>query len=581
MTGLLARGQTAATEQAPGAAAGAAQVSPITLFVADELITMSDSLGRDLDAVAVQDGKILDVGNRKSLEEKYAGLPGFTVNDVYENQVISAGFVEPHLHLWLGGILMGTEFITPADWSFPDGESRGVQSRDAYMARLRELEASHPEGRPLVTWGYHHYFHGKEMSRSVLDGISTERPIIVWHRSFHELYFNTAALSMFGWDEEFFSGDTPAHQQMVWEKGHVFEAGGKLVLPDVLALLLEEGIFARGLARMKRYVHSGGITTAVDPGVFVTPEMYRQMVGILTKTELPMQYWMMPAGNVTYAAGGSDAEKGKQIADAQTAQFAGTGRIQWLPKYIKLFADGAMYSQLMQLKGGYLDGHHGEWIQRPEELEDSMRPYWKDDYTIVIHANGDRGFEVAIDIVNKLNDEYQRDDHRTSFHHLGITEGSDIQRAVKQGSNFSVNPYYTHILAENYVVNGIGKERAEVMSRGRSIIDAGGILSLHSDALMAPAEPLRLVWAAVNRVGLSGDTVIGESERITVEEALRGVTINAAYVVRLEDSIGSIDIGKAANFTVLDKSPFEVPPLAIKDIAVEATIFEGRVYPVD
>ncbi len=565
----------------PAAAVDSDVETTLTLFIGRELITMSDMIVGPVNAVAVENGKILDVGSREDLERRYADRPNFTINDTFRDRVIAPGFVEPHLHVWLGGILMGTEFITPADWEFPDESVTGVQSQAAYMARLREIEASHPAGQPLVTWGYHQYFHGQDMSRSVLDDISSDRPIVVWHRSFHELYFNTAALEIFGWDEAFWSGDTPAYEQMDWEKGHAFEAGGKIILPDVLAFLLEEGIFARGVERTRQYIHAGGITTAVDPGLAVTPDLFEQMVSILTETELPMEIWLIPGGNFTYMEAGYDALKGKRIAEAQTEQLQGVGSIQWLPGYIKLFADGAMYSQLMQLKAGYLDGHKGEWLQTPEELEDSMRPYWKDDYTIIIHANGDRGLEVAIDVVDKLNDEYPREDHRTSYHHLGITDLVDIGRAVEQGSNFSVNPYYTHILAENYAENGIGQERAEVMSRGRSIIDSGGLLSLHSDALMAPAEPLSLVWSAVNRIGLSGETVMGPGERITVDEAMRGVTVNAAYIARMEDRVGSIDIGKDANFAILDDNPYTVAPEVIKDIEVEATVFRGKVFSVD
>ena len=384
---------------------------------------------------------------------------------------------------------------------------------------------------------------------------------------------------MFGWTEEFWSGDTPAHEQMDWENGHAFEAGGKIILPDVQAFLLREGIFARGMERTKAYVHAGGITTAIDPGVVLSPDMYSEMVSILTDGGFPMEYWLIPGGNFTYIEGGGDAHKGKEIAEAMPGQFPGVESIQWLPKYIKLFSDGAMYSQLMMLKDGYLDGHDGEWLQPPEELEESMRPYWNDDYTVMIHANGDLGFETALDIVDKLNSEYPRKDHRTGYHHLGIVAAEDIPRAVEQGSNFSVNPYYTHILGENYIDFGIGRDRAEVMSRGRSIIDAGGFLTLHSDALMAPADPLSMVWAAVNRIGLSGE-VVGESERITVEEAMRAITIDAAYTGRMEDRIGSIDIGKDANFAILGDSPYAVAPGAIRDIAVEATVFRGRVYPV-
>ena len=368
---------------------------------------------------------------------------------------------------------------------------------------------------------------------------------------------------------------------MDWEKGHAFEAGGKIILPDVQAFLFKEGIFARGMARTKRSVHAGGITTAIDPGAVLTPDMYNEMVSILNDGGLPLEYWLIPAGNFTYLQAGNDAARGMEIAESMPAELPGEGSIQWLPKFIKLFSDGAMFSQLMMLKDGYLDGHEGEWLQPPDQLEDSMRPYWNDDYTIIIHANGDLGFETALNVVDKLNAEYPRKDHRTGYHHLGIVDAADIPRAVAQGSNFSVNSYYTHILGENYIDFGVGRERAEVMSRGRSILDGGGMFSLHSDALMAPADPLSLVWAAVNRIGLSGESVIGEAERITVEEAMRAVTIDAAYTGRMEERIGSIDIGKDANFAVLDESPFSVSPDAIRDISVEATVFQGQVYPVE
>lgn len=547
----------------------------ITVYVSNDLITLADNTPQGSNAVAVQDGKILDVGLKKNLVNKYQAHPGFSINDDFADKVITPGFVEPHIHLWLSGILLGTEFITPADWQLPWGDVKGVQGAKAYNERLIELEASLPEGETLITWGYHQYFHGQEMSKELLNSISADRPIIVWHRSFHELYFNDAALSMLGWSEADWTGEGAAYDQLNWEKGHAYENGGKIILSDLLSYLMEDGIFATGVERTRDYVHSGGITTAIDPGVVITQEVYQQMVDILLSEDFPMDYWLMPAGNFTYSMGGYDAEKGKAIAEGQTQTFEETDQIRWLPKFVKLFSDGAMYSQLMQLKDGYTDGHHGEWLQTPEELEDSMRPYWEDDYTVVIHANGDLGFESAIEVVEKLNSEHQREDHRTSFHHLGITDKNDIPRAVESGANFSVNPFYTHVLAELYSEFGVGQERAEVMSRGRSFIDAGGVLSLHSDAPMAPAQPLYLVWAAVNRIGLSGSTVMGPQEKITVDEAMRAITIDAAYTARLENQIGTIEPGKYADFTILDSNPYKVNPKNIHEIGVEATVYRG------
>lgn len=556
--------------------------TPITLFVSNDIITLSDQNYAEANAIAVQDGKILDIGDKTVLAKKYQSNEGFSIDSSFQDSVIAPGFVEPHVHLWLMGILLSTEFITPADWQLPWGNVKGITGEAEYLERLREIEASTPKGEPLITWGYHNYFHGQEISREVLNSISKERPIIVWHRSFHELFFNDAAIEMLGWDEASWSGEGHAYTQLDWERGHAFEAGGKLILNDVLEFWVESGMFATGMERTKDYIHSGGVTTAVDPGVIATPEMFSQVVEILETDGFPLEYWLIPAGNFTYMMAGDDPVKGKAIAEQQTQHEAYQGeQIKWLPKYVKLFSDGAMYSQLMQMKDGYIDGHEGEWMQMPKDLEASMRPYWQDDYTIIVHANGDLGFETAVNIVEKLNIEKPRTDHRTGFHHLGITDKGDIAKAVELGANFSVNPYYTHILAELYAEEGVGKERAETMARGRSFIDAGGVLSLHSDSPMAPAQPLGMVWAAVNRIGLSGETVMGAEERITVDEAMRAITVDAAYTARLENEIGTIDIGKLANFTVLDSNPYKVKPETINQINVEATVYKGVPAPVN
>ncbi|MCL9774007.1 amidohydrolase [Vibrio methylphosphonaticus] len=548
---------------------------PVTLFATGELITMSEHTLEGANAVVVQDGKIVEVGHKVTLKAKYSELEGFSINRDYADKVVTPGFVEPHIHLWMSAMFLGMDFITPADWNFPWEERKGVIGSEGYKARLNQLHAEKPEGEPIITWGYHHYFHGSDMSREVLNNISKERPILVWHRSAHEFFVNDAAMEMLGWNQSDWQVEGPASEQLNWERGHAFENGMKMLAPSVMQYLIESGRFATGMERTRDYVHSGGITTAVDPGVIATPALYQQMVNILLDDNFPMDYWLIPAGNVSYAMAGYDSEKGKLMAEAQTEIMAGEAQIQWLPKFVKLFSDGAMYSQLMMMKDGYIDGHEGEWLQTPEQLEDSMRPYWEDDYTIIVHANGDLGFETAIEIVEKMQKEKSRDDHRMGFHHLGMTDKDDIPRAVELGANFSVNPYYTHILSELYSEEGLGEERASVMSRGRSFIDAGGHLSLHSDAPMAPAQPLSLVWAAVNRIGLSGDTVMGPEERITVDEAMKAITIDAAYTARLEDNIGSIEPGKYADFTVLEANPYKVAPETINQIDVHATVYRG------
>jgi predicted amidohydrolase len=97
---------------------------------------------------------------------------------------------------------------------------------------------------------------------------------------------------------------------------------------------------------------------------------------------------------------------------------------------------------------------------------------------------------------------------------------------------------------------------------------------------MAPADPLFLMWCAVNRVTTSG-RVAGPDQRVTVEQALRGVTIEAAYSLKLDNEIGTISPGKRANLTVLADNPLTVPSDRIKDIEVWGTVMEGRIFPRD
>ncbi len=144
------------------------------------------------------------------------------------------------------------------------------------------------------------------------------------------------------------------------------------------------------------------------------------------------------------------------------------------------------------------------------------------------------------------------------------------------GALVSTNPYYVYTRSD-LNMDEIGTDRASLASRIGTLVREGVVVSLHADTPVAPPRPLEEVWIAVNRVGALSGKVQAPDERVSVDQALRMITIDAAYTLDVDDKLGSIEAGKFADFTVLDADPREVDPMVIRDVPVIATILGGRV----
>jgi predicted amidohydrolase YtcJ len=163
--------------------------------------------------------------------------------------------------------------------------------------------------------------------------------------------------------------------------------------------------------------------------------------------------------------------------------------------------------------------------------------------------------------------------------HFAVSASDQVKRLAGLGCIVSGNPYYTRALADNYGKNGLGQERADNMVRMGEVEKIGVSFSFHSDMPMAPADPLFLMWCGVNRITNSG-RVAAPNQKVSREAALRAVTIDAAYSLKLEGQIGSVSQGKLANFTILDDNPVTCDPARIKDIKIWGTVVEGRLLPI-
>jgi predicted amidohydrolase YtcJ len=560
---------------APLGASGASDAAPAPLVVypARKIITMEASLPVAT-AVAVGGDRIVAVGSLESMRP-WLGSREHRVDRRFADKVLLPGLIEPHLHPYIAALLLPMAFVTPHDWQLPGREIEGVRGRAAYLARLRELEASSgPPDAWLWSWGYHHLFHG-ELSRADLDAISSTRPIIVWHRSFHEIYANTPALAAMGLG----AADVSGHPAIDYDQGHFYETGLAVAFAKLGPRLLAPERYGRGLALAREVVHRGGITTVSD-GAFGTLDLEAEWAALVSAWEsdaTPFRTLLLPDGRAL----GEKLGPEKALVLMEQLPERNTHRLRFPTRAVKLFTDGAFYSQLMQLgPPGYIDGHHGEWIMTPEAFEEAAHLYWNAGFQIHVHANGDLGVKVALDVLEKLQNQRPRADHRFALHHLGYSTSAQARRMAALGAIVSANPYYLWALGDKYSEVGLGPERASQMVRSGSLVRNGVPLSFHSDFTMAPAQPLLLAWVAATRTTASGK-VLAPEERITLDQALRAVTLDAAHLLRMEDRIGSIAAGKLADFTVLEEDPYAAPIEHLKDIEIWGTVFEGRPYPIE
>ena len=544
----------------------------ITIYHAKEIVTLDEKVA-SANAVSVKSDRVMAIGSLDDLIERN---PDASINRQFQNDVIVPGFIEHHIHPFLSAITMNAEIISIEGWDLPNNQSIAYRDRESYIQRLSEIEENMKSDSPLITWGFHHYFHG-DLSREDLDRISKDRPILVMHRSYHEFILNTPALEYFDISQEFIESlDEEARAYADFDRGHFSEQGMISVFPKLLRYLGKPEYLLSGLQLTEDYLHQNGVTMIANPGAWLIKSIQDAKNLILGDENTPFRSFFIPSALIL----SEDHDVPELVEEAKKLLEWGGGKVEYLPNRIKLFADGAMYSQNMVLSEGYLDGHQGAWLMQEGLYRSAFKLFWDEGYQIHIHQNGDEALDLILDVLEENMANNPREDHRTTIVHFGISRADQMDRVKSLGAIISANPYYVTALSDLYSKKGLGPERALEMVRLGDVDRAGIRFGLHSDMPMAPGSPLVLMHAAVNRINFANE-VAGPKQRVSPLAALKGVTLDAAYIMGLEDDYGSISEGKLANFTILSENPLSVNPQTIKDIEIKATIVEGKHYPID
>lgn len=547
----------------------------LTIFTARRIRTMDP--GRPLaSAVAVKDGKIVSVGSLDSMKPWLEREP-FDVDERYAEKVIFPGFIDPHTHFRLSGVLMSLTYVGPIDQHGPNGFDHGVPSREAVLERLRAAANTGSVDEPIVAWGLDPAVQGGHLDRDTLDSISTTRPIWVLAYAPHVVAVNSPMLKRIGVDEttNVYGIERYPDGRL---NGQFIELGAVHVAMRAVAQYLGrptagvEAIWALG-----KLAQSVGITATADMGFgtmgFETEWAEHQQV--VNDEEFPMRMFLVPVeGGIRRAHGAASPQYLLDLKSQNTDKLAFHG--------VKFINDGSYPAMTLRLNyPGYLDGHEGHRGETPwDELFETMLPYWKAGVQIHSHANGDETVQMTLDVLERLQLAHPRFDHRFTIEHYCISTPAQARRLKALGGLASVNNYFVHFRSQLHSTQGYGPDRAEATARLGSLAREGVTFALHSDfsLVLTPISPLTAVWIAVNRIGLDGETVLAPGERIDVDRAMRAITVDAAHILSRDHVMGSIEAGKLADFTILDDDPYDVDPLSIRDIRVHGTVLGGKVF---
>lgn len=542
------------------------------VYYGGTIITMEGESPQYVEAIVSKEDKIVFVGKKADAFAKY---PKAVKKDLM-GKTLLPGFIDPHIHPVVGGMILQMEFIAPYEWDFPWKKYPAITNRkDLIKAIVEANNKLKDKSQTLFLWGYQGAIQGN-CDRKTLDSIAPNRAVVMLQFSQHEAFLNTVAIQKYGLDNASTQKDT----QIDLPTGKFMESGffGQ-VMSKITPELLSEKAMADNFDKLRKLAQMGGVTTMGDMATGTTgqvePEV-KMMQNAYENDNTPFRIKLVPDLKALGYAVNFDYDKLLPIV-LNMKKYNSKHFIN--DNTIKLFADGAFFAQnMMVLPPGYNDGHIGEWIMTPEVLKEGIEYWWKKGYNIHIHCNGSGGLEEILKTAEKMKAAYPNSNLRLSIEHFGQSDSNQMPRLKKVGGMVSANMYYLYSMSDVYAQSDVlGKERASEFDRIGSAKKSGVPFTFHSDFNMAPLNPLLFVWIAVNRLTVNGNEMAPE-EKITAYQALQGITSGGAYNLHLEKMIGTLKVGKKADYVILEENPLTVNSLKIKDIKVVGTVFEGKAF---
>jgi len=494
------------------------------------------------EAIAIQNGIIITVGSNKEAR-KYIDKKT-TVIDA-KNKTIVPGFVDCHVHMTGFGQFLQTLNL------------RNVESVKEMQQKMRKYAQKNSEKGWILggRWDQDKFAEKRYPTRWDLDAAVADKPVFLIRVCGHLGVANSRALQLADISKEttIESGKIDLDEATGEPNGILRENALGLVwkaIPKPNPKELEKAC----ISACKKAVKAG--LTCVH-WIVGSAEEIRIIQELHLNGKLPLRVYL-----------GISADLLDQLIDLGLQTGFGNDMVKI--GFVKVFADGSLGARTAALKEPYSDKPEtrGMMLYTQRKLNKLVSKAHRAGLQLAVHAIGDRAIETVLKAFENVLKKHPRKNHRHRIEHCSVLNPKLIKRMKRLGLIASVQPHFT--FSDFWVVDRVGKDRARWVYPFKTLVKEGLFVTSGSDCPVEPIDPLLGVWAAVTRKSFA-------EESLTVEEALKTYTLNAAYASFDENNKGTIEVGKFADLTVLSDDLLNIPAEEIKSVKVEMTIVDGKI----
>ncbi|HEY4307261.1 MAG TPA: amidohydrolase [Gemmatimonadaceae bacterium] len=521
-----------------------------TLAVVNARVWTADKQRPWADALAIVKDRISAVGS--SAEIKKLVTSATRVIDA-RGRMIVPGFIDSHLHFLWGGVGLASVQL------------RDAKTRDEFVRRIADFARTAEPGAWILQGDWDHEWWGGGLpTREWIDAVTPNNPVWLSRLDHHMSLANSAALSIAGVtrDTADVDGGTIVRDANGEPTGILKDNAERLV-NRVVPPLSEEGE-RRVMNAAMSYVASNGVTSVHHMGTWDDLAVFQRAHA---RGDLRTRIYAAVQIGTWERLGGVVAEHGRGD--------------DWLRiGALKGFVDGSLGSHTAAMLEPFSDAPNdlGLLVNSPDDMYAWTSGADRAGLNMIVHAIGDRAIRLQLDIFERVAGENGARDRRFRIEHAQHIAPADIPRFGQLGVIASVQPYHA-IDDGRWAEKLIGAQRARTTYAFRSLLDAHARVAMGSDWPVAPATPLEGIYAAVTRRTLDDQKPDGwiPEQKVSVEEALRGYTMDAAYASFSEAETGSLVRGKLADFVMIDRDITRIDPAQIRDARIDLTVVGGTI----